>query len=238
MANEDGIPKHVAITTDGNGRWATNRGLPRSAGHEASTAAFESVLSEAATCGLQYLSLHVFSTENWARPKDEVEKLIHLFTRVLNAAGRLCETLDVRFLFCGSRSTLPHDLKDAIATLETSTSSSRGLTLVFCMNYGGKQELLDAASRIAAEARDGHAKVEVLTEGIMRSHLYIPELPDVDLYIRTGGRLRFSNFLLWQCAYAELMFVDTLWPDFRGSDLRACLEQYSARARTFGALPE
>lgn len=231
--------KHVAISTDGNGRWATRRGLPRSAGHAASTAAFESVLAEASKCGLQFLSLHVFSTENWDRPKDEVRKLIELFTRVLNDAESLCLRLNVRFLFCGSRRDLPFPLLEAIVRLEKVTSSYSGLTLVFCLNYGGRQELLDAANLLADEIRTGVRRSETVrvTEEQWRSYFYLPDLPDVDLYIRTGGRMRFSNFMLWQCAYAEVVFADILWPDFRGEDLRRFIGDYRARTRTFGALP-
>ena len=229
--------QHVAISTDGNGRWATLRGLPRGAGHEASTAAFESVLTEASQCGLRFLSLHIFSTENWARPEAEVLKLIELFTRVLNDAKALCLRLNVRFLFCGSRRDLPLPLLEAIARLEKATRSYSGLTLVFCLNYGGRQELLDAAALLADDIRAGVLnETGTVTEERWRSYFYLPELPDVDLYIRTGGRMRFSNFMLWQCAYAELVFADILWPDFRGEDLRRFIGDYRARTRTFGAL--
>jgi undecaprenyl diphosphate synthase len=213
------LPRHVAIIMDGNGRWAEQRGLQRSFGHEAGERALFDVVEGALEAGVRYLSVYAFSTENWNRPKGEVEFLLG-FNRILLRQRRDdMNERGVRIRRIGRADPVPQDVLDEFAAAEAVTAANERLDLMVCFNYGGRAELEDAAKA-----------------GSIPENLYAPDVPDVDLLIRTSGEMRLSNFMLWQSAYAELYFTDQLWPDFDRHSLFAALEDYAARDRRFGAL--
>ncbi len=224
----DNQPLHVAVIMDGNGRWAQKRGLPRLAGHRAGVEALERTLRAAAGLGVKFLSVYAFSTENWDRPKLEVAGLMELLKRY--AAVKVPELArnGVRVRFCGSREGVPEDVRRVIARAEEQTASCGRITLVVCFNYGGRREILDAL----AAAREAGAEID--GEEALRRFLYLPDLPDPDLIVRTSGELRLSNFWLWQGAYSEYYFTETLWPDFGEEDLKKALEAYAGRERRYG----
>jgi undecaprenyl diphosphate synthase len=231
---DSGHLRHVAITADGNGRWATARGVPRLEGHVESKKAFESVLTACVELGLPYLSIHVFSPENWRRSTQEVDSIMGLFTQVLPDSIKLFNRLGVRFLWAGSQRQMPERLLKQLSATECGTSTNNRLTLQFCLNYGGRLELLEAVQAACGHAVNGHIVAETLDEGAFREYFYAPDVPDVDLYIRPGGEFRFSNFLIWQAAYAELVFSQKLWPEFRREDLLSAIREFLVRRRTFG----
>jgi undecaprenyl diphosphate synthase len=213
------IPRHVAIIMDGNGRWAEARDLPRTAGHEAGERALFDVVEGALEAGVRYLSVYAFSTENWSRPPEEVEFLLN-FNRILLRQRR--DDLDargVRIRRIGRRERIPEGVLEEFDEAEAMTARNTRMDLLVCFNYGGRAELEDAA-----------------TKGSIGANLYAPDVPDVDLLIRTSGEMRLSNFLLWQSAYAELYFTDALWPDFDRYSLFEALEDYARRERRFGSL--
>ncbi|WP_198471016.1 polyprenyl diphosphate synthase [Acetomicrobium sp. S15 = DSM 107314] len=227
-----GLPSHVAIIMDGNGRWALKRGLPRIMGHYAGVKAIERTVRAAADIGIPHLSLYAFSTENWRRPLPEVKGLMNLFRYyVRKKTKELCNE-GVRLRFAGRIWELSEDIRKIVREAENATAGGGRLDLVVCFNYGGRQELLDAINSIVEEdGREG-----AVTEEAIRSHLYLPDLPDPDLIIRTSGEHRLSNFWLWQSSYSELYFTSTLWPDFGKEELDSALEDYAKRERRFGAV--
>lgn len=224
------LPTHVAIIMDGNGRWAQKRGLPRLMGHRAGVAALERTLRAAAELGIRYLSVYAFSTENWNRPAAEVTGLMTLLKTY--AAQKIPELAEngVRVRFCGSKKHVPSDVLDTIAKAETDTANCDRITFVVCFNYGGRQEILDA---IASAREQDH---EIRTESDLKAHLYLPDVPDPDLIIRTSGELRLSNFWLWESSYSEYYFTETLWPDFGEDDLKKALESFARRERRYGTV--
>ena len=226
----ENLPVHVGIIMDGNGRWAKRRGLPRIEGHRVGAQTTERIVIAASNIGIRYLSLFAFSTENWKRPKEEVNFLFHLMYEYVRSKLNLFLENNVRFRAMGRLWELPTYLREGFSWMEEQTAHCTGMTAVFAVNYGGRQELLDAFNRaVAAGERE-------LTEDTLRKYLYLPELPDLDLLIRTSGELRISNFLLWQSAYTELWFTQTLWPDFTEEEFRKALLDYSRRERRFGGL--
>lgn len=224
------LPTHVAIIMDGNGRWAQKRGLPRLMGHRAGVAALERTLRAAAELGIRYLSVYAFSTENWNRPAAEVTGLMTLLKTY--AAQKIPELAEngVRVRFCGSKKHVPSDVLDTIAKAEVDTVNCDRITFVVCFNYGGRQEILDA---IASAREQNH---EIRTESDLKAHLYLPDVPDPDLIIRTSGELRLSNFWLWESSYSEYYFTETLWPDFGEDDLKKALESFAGRERRYGTV--
>jgi undecaprenyl diphosphate synthase len=216
---EGRIPAHVAIIMDGNGRWAEQRGLPRTKGHEAGERALFDVVEGALEAGLRYLSVFAFSTENWTRPADEVEWLLAFNRSLLRVRRQDLKSRGVKVRRIGRRDGVPDDVLNEFDAAEQATRENDRLDLLVCFNYGGRAELQDAAA-----------------SGPIAEHLYAPDAPDVDLLIRTSGERRLSNFLLWQCAYAELYFTDTLWPDFNRDGLFDALREYASRERRFGGL--
>lgn len=224
------LPTHVAIIMDGNGRWAQKRGLPRLMGHRAGVAALERTLRAAAELGIRYLSVYAFSTENWNRPAAEVTGLMTLLKTY--AAQKIPELAEngVRVRFCGSKKHVPSDVLDTIAKAEADTVNCDRITFVVCFNYGGRQEILDA---IASAREQNH---EIRTESDLKAHLYLPDVPDPDLIIRTSGELRLSNFWLWESSYSEYYFTETLWPDFGEDDLKKALESFARRERRYGTV--
>ena len=228
------VPRHVAIVMDGNGRWANQRGLPRNAGHEAGEQALFDTVEGALELGIADLTVFAFSTENWRRSRDEVRFLLGFNESLLLRRKDELHERGVRVRFIGRRGRpVPRRLIRLIEETETLTAGDTRMTLRIAFNYGGQAELVDAASRAAADHLAGRlAKID---EDALRTRLYDPEMPPVDLFVRTSGEQRLSNFLLWQAAYAELLFVDTLWPDFDRTELARCVRRYRDRDRRFGA---
>ena len=227
--------RYLAIIMDGNGRWAQGRGLPVAAGHRAGAKTLRRVLEHALDLGIREVTVYSFSTENWNRPKDEVEALMQLFVEMIDSQVPDMHERGARVRFVGRREGAPDELVRRIEEAEALTAANTRMTLYIAFSYGGRRELLDAAEGLAAEyaasAREGSPS---FTDDDLRRHLYAPEMHDPELLIRTSGELRISNFLLWQCAYSELYFSDRYWPDFGPEDLDAALADYAGRQRRFG----
>jgi undecaprenyl diphosphate synthase len=230
------IPRHIAIIMDGNGRWASQQGLPRMFGHRAGAAAVRSVIEECGNLGVEVLTLYSFSMENWKRPEEEVEALMGLYEMYLEGERDRLMRKNIRFVQIGRREGLPPVVLAAVDRLMQETASNTGSTLCLAVNYGSRAEIADAARAIARDVAAGRLKPEEVTEATVASHLYTSGLPDPDLLIRTAGEMRVSNYLLWQISYAELHVTDKLWPDFREADLHAAIRDYAGRRRTFGGL--
>ena len=230
------VPRHVAIVMDGNGRWAKARGLPRTAGHERGEASLFDVIEGAIQAGVKYLSAFAFSTENWRRSPDEVRWILGFNRNVLHRRRDDLDALGVRVRWAGRAPKLWRSVIHELQIAEEQTKHNETLTLQFCMNYGGRAEIVDAARAIAQAAVRGELDPSKLTEKRFAHFLDEPEIPDVDLFIRTSGEQRISNFLLWQSAYAEFVFSDKLWPDFDRRDLWAAIEEYVRRDRRYGGV--
>ena len=229
------MPRHVAIVMDGNGRWAKARGLPRTAGHEAGEASLLDVIHGAIEVGVPYLSAYAFSTENWRRSPDEVRFLMGFNRDVIRRRRDELDAMGVCIRWAGRHRRL---WRSVIAELEDAEERTRGndvLTLQFCVNYGGRAEIADAAAAIARDVAAGTLKPDKVDEKVFGKYLDEPQMPDVDLFLRSSGEQRTSNYLIWQSAYAELVFLDTLWPDFDRRDLWRAIEIYAARDRRYGA---
>jgi undecaprenyl diphosphate synthase len=218
-----GAPRYVAIITDGNGRWAAERGLPAIEGHRAGADVVKERLRDAAELGIQELTVFSFSTENWQRPRAEVEGLMTMFAERIDRETPELDAEGVRMRFIGRREGVAPELVERMERAEATTADNRRITLFVAFNYGGRAEIVDAARSFRGESEDE-----------FRRHLYAPEMNDPDLLIRTSGEQRVSNFLLWQCAYAELVFSDRLWPDFDRGSFEAALDEYERRRRRFG----
>lgn len=234
----DALPKHIAIVMDGNGRWAKERGLPRTEGHKRGEFSLFDTIEGALEIGVPYLSAYAFSTENWKRSPEEVRFLMGFNRDVIRRRRDMLNDLGVRIVWSGRRGRL---WKSVIDELETAEELSRGntkLTLQFCVNYGGQAEIADAAAAIARDVALGKVKPDKVNEKLFARYLYHPEVPDVDLFLRPSGEQRTSNYLIWQAAYAEHVYLDTLWPDFDRRHLWYACELYAQRDRRFGgALP-
>jgi undecaprenyl diphosphate synthase len=224
------LARAVAIIMDGNGRWAEQRGLPVAEGHRAGTKALRRTVEAAIDLGVESLAVYAFSTENWARPIDEVEDLMEIFGETIERELPDLAKEGVRVRFVGRRDRAPESLLRQMEALEAETAENDRLRLWICFDYGGRAELVEAARRIAASGVEPAA----VDEELVSANLSEPEMPDPDLLVRTSGEVRISNFLLWQLAYAELTFTETLWPDFGADDLRSALETYAGRRRRFG----
>jgi undecaprenyl diphosphate synthase len=228
------VPNHVAIVMDGNGRWARERGLPRTEGHKAGEGVVLDVLQGCLEMGVKNLSLYAFSTENWKRSPDEVRFLMNFNREVIRRRRDQMDEMGVRIRWVGRMPRLWKSVVQELRAAQEQTARNDAMTLYFCVNYGGRAEIADAAAAIAAAARAGRLDPAKVTERTVAKYLYHPDMPDVDLFVRPSGEQRTSNFLLWQTAYAEMVFQDVLWPDFDRRDLwRACLE-YASRDRRFG----
>ena len=228
-------PRHIAIIMDGNGRWAKQRGLPRTAGHAAGAEAFRRIANYCRILGVEYLTVYAFSTENWKRSQEEVAGIMKLLRRYLEEALRDMEKNRVRFCFFGDLSRLSPDLQ-ALCDRAQSQSEDYDVQVNFCLNYGGRDEIVQAARRFSQDVADGVHKPEDLTEELLSSYLYSADVPDPELIIRPSGEKRTSNFLLWQSAYSEYVFMNVLWPDFSEKDLDAAIEEYHRRNRRFGGV--
>lgn len=231
------LPRHVALVMDGNGRWARQRGLPRTKGHEAGEAALLDVIHGAIEVGIGCLSAYAFSTENWRRSPDEVRFLMGFNREVIHRRRDELDDLGVRVRWAGRRPRLWKSVIDELADAERRTRHNDVITLQFCVNYGGRAEVADAAAALAADAAAGKVRPGRVTERTLARYLYNADLADVDLFVRSSGEQRTSNFLLWQSAYAELVFLDTLWPDFDRRHLWEAVEIYAGRDRRYGSAP-
>ena len=230
------LPVHIGIIMDGNGRWAQKRFLPRSAGHRAGAQNFRTITRYCSKIGIRYLTVYAFSTENWNRPSDDVGALLRLFKEYLEEALRDFMDENIRVRFIGDVSAFPAELRTLIQEVEEASACKTGMVLNLAMNYGGRAEITRAAKRVAQEVASGNLGLEDLTEERFAQYLYTGGQPDPDLIIRPSGEERLSNFLLWQSAYAEFVYFDILWPDFKTSDLDRAIEIYSSRQRRFGGV--
>ena len=228
-------PRHIAIIMDGNGRWAKQRGLPRTAGHAAGAEAFRRIANYCRTLGVEYLTVYAFSTENWKRSADEVAGIMKLLRRYLEEALRDMEKNRVRFCFFGDLTKLSPELQ-ALCDRAQKQSEDYDVQVNFCLNYGGRDEIVQAARRFAQDVADGKHQPEELTEELLSTYLYSADVPDPELIIRPSGEKRTSNFLLWQSAYSEYVFMNVLWPDFSPADLDEAIEEYHRRNRRFGGV--
>ena len=237
MANQ-GLPRHVAIIMDGNGRWAQQRGKIRVFGHKAGVNAVRDAVSVASRLGLSALTLFAFSSENWRRPESEVSALMELFIHVLGGEVKKLHKSNIRLRITGERSRFSARLQDKVAAAEALTANNTGLILNVAANYGGRWDITQAAIALATEVQAGHLAVSQIDEDALARHLSTHGLPDVDLLIRTGGDHRISNFVLWQAAYAELYFTPVLWPDFDAVVFSEAIASFASRERRFGCTGE
>ena len=228
------LPRHVAVVMDGNGRWANKRHLPRAAGHKAGVSATREIVENCAKKGIEALTIFAFSSENWNRPKAEVSSLMSLFVSTITAEVKKLDKKNVRVRFIGDRTRFSEKLQQSIESSEELTRDNTGLQLNIAANYGGRWDIVNACRRLAEAVKEGAVAVDDIDEEMFDSSVSLSEMPAPDLFIRTGGEQRISNFLIWQLAYSELYFIDTLWPDFSGEDFEASLEWYAGRQRRFG----
>ncbi|MCM8800512.1 MAG: isoprenyl transferase [Candidatus Omnitrophica bacterium] len=231
------IPLHVAIIMDGNGRWAKERGLPRTIGHREGIKRIKEIVKAAKDLGIKVITLFAFSTENWRRPKEEVDMLMRSLNNFLSRQVEELDKNNIRFMVIGRKEPLPGYLLNKIRKVEQRTRNNTALTVVLALNYGAKQEIVDAAKRFAKDVLEGKTNLEDLDIERFKDYLYTVGLPDPDLLIRTSGELRLSNFLLWQISYSELYFPKKYWPDFKKEDLEKAIKVYTLRQRRFGGLP-
>ena len=237
MAHTDELapPRHIAIFMDGNGRWAKKRGLPRTAGHSAGAEAFRRIANYCRTLGVEYLTVYAFSTENWKRSQEEVGGIMLLLRRYLEEAISDMEKNRVRFRFFGDLTRLSPQLQKLCSDAEN-RSKEYDVQVNFCLNYGGRDEIVRGAKAFAADVQAGLRQPEELTEALFGTYLYSKDVPDPELIIRPSGEMRTSNFLLWQSAYSEYVFMDVLWPDFGPEDLDRAIAEYHKRNRRFGGV--
>jgi undecaprenyl diphosphate synthase len=228
------VPEHVALVMDGNGRWANARGLPRIEGHRAGESSLLDVVAGAIQAGVKHLTVYAFSTENWARSPEEVRFLMGFNRDVLHRRRDQLNDWGVRIRWSGRKPRLWSSVIKELQFAERLTEGNSVLTLTMCVNYGGRNEITDAVRAIAEEVAAGRLKPSGISDKVIQRNLYTPELPDVDLFVRSSGEQRTSNFQLWQSAYAEMVFLDTLWPDFRRSHLWEAISLYASRSRRFG----
>lgn len=229
-------PRHIAIIMDGNGRWAKKRGLPRTAGHAAGAETFRRIANYCRTLGVEYLTVYAFSTENWKRSEEEIAGIMKLLRNYLEEAMRDMEKNHVRFKFFGDLSRLSPELRELCGRAERVSSAYHDVQVNFCLNYGGRDEIVHAAKAFAMDVAEGKREPQELSESVLEEYLYSAGVPDPELIIRPSGELRTSNFLLWQSAYSEFVFMNVLWPDFKEKDLDEAIAEYHRRNRRFGGV--
>ena len=232
--DRNNIPKHIAIIMDGNGRWAKKRGLSRSMGHREGSRTLKKIVEECYRLGIRYLTVYAFSTENWSRPKEEVDELMKLLLEYLRNAEKELAGKNVRIRVIGEKKRLPEEIIREIEKVEKNTEHIEGLDFIIALNYGGRQEIVDAVSRLVEDVKAG--LVSKVDEQAISERLYTKDIPDPDLLIRTSGEMRLSNFLIWQSSYTEFYFCDVLWPDFSAANLREAIISYQGRQRRFGGV--
>lgn len=233
--SNSGYPEHIAIIMDGNGRWAQKRGLPRTMGHKKGAEAVRRTVESAAELGIKYITLFGFSSENWSRPEEEISELMNLLRHYLRSELSTFHKKDARLSIIGDRSAFDDDIVELIANAEELTKDNSSIHVIIALNYGGKHDIAQACKAFIQKGGAEDMDVSAIEEAIS-DNLYTAGIPDPDLMIRTSGEMRISNFLLWQCAYAEMIFTPTLWPDFGRDDLREALEDYTGRERRYGGL--
>lgn len=234
--NELNIPRHVAIILDGNGRWAKKRKMPRNYGHTQGSKAVEKICEDAYHMGIEYLTVYAFSTENWRRPREEVDALMKLLGNYLETSIKTSAKNNMKVRILGDTSVLSEGIRRSIDELEKASANNTGLNFQVAINYGSRDEILRAVKAISREVKEGALTAEEIDEELFNRFLDTRDIPEPDLLIRTSGEQRLSNFLLWQCAYTELYFTDVLWPDFNKIELKKAVEYYSSRKRKFGAI--
>ncbi|MBQ8910248.1 MAG: isoprenyl transferase [Oscillospiraceae bacterium] len=230
------VPRHIAIIMDGNGRWAKKRGLPRTAGHAAGAEAFRRTANYCRSLGVEYLTVYAFSTENWKRSQEEVSGIMKLLGKYLQEALADMEKNHVRFKFFGDLSRLSPELQKLCMEAEKTSSAYHDVQVNFCLNYGGRDEIVKAAQQAAMDVQKGMIQPQDITEVLFSNYLYSKDVPDPELIIRPSGEMRTSNFLLWQSAYSEFVFMDVLWPDFQPEHLDEAIREYGRRNRRFGGV--
>jgi undecaprenyl diphosphate synthase len=228
------LPHHIAIIMDGNGRWAKDRGLPRSEGHRQGARSVREIVTASRRLGIKALTVYAFSAQNWARPEPEIGSLMNLLAEYMTTERETLLTNSIRFRAIGRLSKLPGHIQRLIAELSDVTADNTGMTLTLCLSYGGREEIVAACRQIAERVRAGELQPDQIDEALIDQYMFTRDLPPVDLLIRTSGEMRLSNFLLWQVAYAELVVTDVLWPDFRRPELYDCIAAYRRRERRFG----
>ena len=230
------IPQHIGIIMDGNGRWAKRRGLPRSAGHKAGAETLKKITEYCSDIGVKAITAYAFSTENWSRPKEEVDALMDLLYDYLSNAHKTLAGKNTVIRVIGKVDGLPKRIQDKIVETEAMTSKNTGIRLNLALNYGGREEITHAAQKLAREVKEGRLRPEEIDEQQIGKHIYTHDLPDPDIIIRPSGELRLSNFMLWQAAYAEFWFSDINWPDFSRHDVDRMIRDYQKRNRRFGGI--
>lgn len=238
MSEKRSIPKHVAIIMDGNGRWATQRGLERQEGHIAGAEAVSAAVRAAAKAGVDYVTLYTFSTENWGRPEAEINAIMELFCHMVASRAEELAEQGVRVKIMGERSRFSEKVLSKIDDIEQTTAEGKRLTLILAFNYSSRREMLLATQAIARRVAAGEIEVEDIDEAMFSASLMTADIPDPDLIIRTSGEYRLSNFLLWQASYSELYFPEVLWPDFSEEDFNRALEMYAGRERRYGLVTD
>ena len=233
--DKEKLPTHIGFIMDGNGRWAQKRGMPRNMGHREGAKTFRSIAQYCKKIGIKYVTFYAFSTENWKRPKDEVDDLMRLFNDYLDEVKKYAEE-NTRLVFLGDKCAFPSEMAEKMKEIEAYSRDFDDMTLMLAMNYGGRDDIVYAAKQIAEMYSNKEIKTEDINEDMISSLLYTKGLPDVDLIIRPSGEKRISNFLIWQSAYAEYYFTDTLWPDFSKKELDKALADYASRNRRFGGV--
>ncbi|MDD2980246.1 MAG: isoprenyl transferase [Hespellia sp.] len=232
------VPQHIAIILDGNGRWAKAKGMPRNYGHAQGSKNVERICEDAYKMGIKYLTVYAFSTENWSRPKNEVDALMKLLRNYMKTCLKTAEKNDMKIRVIGDVTGLDEDIRQRIAELEEASKNNQGLNFQIAINYGSRDEMIRGMRKMAQDCVDGTLAVSEIDEARFASYLDTHDIPDPDLLIRTSGELRLSNYLLWQLAYTELYFTDVPWPDFSKEELTKAIEQYNSRDRRYGGVKE
>lgn len=232
------VPQHIAIILDGNGRWAKSKGMPRNYGHAQGSKNVERICEDAYRMGVKYLTVYAFSTENWSRPKDEVDALMKLLRNYMKTCLKTAAKNDMKIRVIGDVTRLDDDIRSRIAELEEATKNNGGLNFQIAINYGSRDEIVRAVKTLARDVKEGNVSPEAIDEKCIEHYLDTHDIPDPDLLIRTSGEQRLSNYLLWQLAYTEFYFTDVPWPDFTKEELEKAIEQYNARDRRFGGVKE
>ena len=232
------IPQHIAIILDGNGRWAKKKGMPRNFGHTQGSKNVERICEDAYKMGVKYLTVYAFSTENWKRPKEEVDALMNLLRNYMKTCLKTAEKNRMRVRVLGDKTALDDDIRSRIAELEEATKNNDGLNFQIALNYGSRDEMVRAMKKMCIDVKEGKLQAEQIDEKLFESYLDTHDIPDPDLMIRTSGEQRLSNYLLWQLAYSEFYFTDVLWPDFTKEDLAEAIAYYNGRDRRFGGVKE
>lgn len=233
--NKENLPVHIGFIMDGNGRWAQKRGLPRKLGHREGASTFRKIARYCKKIGIKYVTFYAFSTENWSRPKDEIDELMKLFGEYIDEVSDYAEE-NTRLIFLGDKSAFGKEMADKMSELEKGSRDFSDMTLMLAMNYGGRDDIVHAARQIAAMVENKEIKHTDVDESLISGLLYTGGIPDADLIIRPSGEKRLSNFLIWQSAYAEFYFTDVLWPDFTPKELDKALEDFASRKRRFGGV--